>query len=244
MSTARLMDLARNRTLSDVIIPVWLPFAGAILTVLGSLVTLAGLVTRPNTATPEEMMAATGLTTLGILLFVLGSIVQLYVVYKWIDRRNKHFQRSREFFREVAEMLKKMGAGRAERMEHTLREMELEEARKEPIVWIILSLITMGLAFLYVLYFLTRDFYKHSMRETYLAEDVEAGLAELGLSAPPSRFRPLPERNAVIYQILTLIFSPFLIYWVYVLTNDPNNHFREHAVYEDGLISVLEKAAA
>lgn len=235
MSTARLMDLARNRASSDAIIPVWLPFAGAILAVLGSLVTLAGLMSRP---------VAAGLTTLGMLLFVLGGIIQLYVAYKWIDRRNRHFHRSREFFREVAGMLERMGAGRAERMEHTLREMEVEETRKEPIVWIILSLITMGLAFLYVLYFLTRDFYRHSMRETYLAEDVEAGLAELGLAAPPSRFRPLPERNAVIYLILTLIFSPFLIYWVYVLTNDPNNHFKEHAVYEDSLISVLEKAAA
>ncbi len=244
MSTARLMDLARARTSSDIVIPVWLPFAGALLTVLGSLVALAGLMTRQGMAAPEEALAATGLTTLGMLLFVLGGIVQLYVVYKWIDRRNKHFQRSREFFREVAGHLGKMGVGRAERMEHTLREMEVEETRKEPIVWIILSLITMGLAFLYVLYFLTRDFYKHSMREVYLAEDVEAGLAELGLAAPPSRFRPLPERNAVIYLILTLIFSPFLIYWVYVLTNDPNNHFKEHAVYEDGLIAVLEKAAA
>ena len=236
MSTSKLMDITRTRPSTDIIMPVWLPFIGYLIAIIGVLTTVAGMAMRRG-------MASAAVGSFGTLLIVVGAIINVYVIYKWIDRRNKHFRRSHEFFREIERILDKMGSPRAERISSILREMELEEQHKSPAVWVILSLLV-PLVILYVFYFLTRDFYQHSVREAHLVEEAEKGLEELGSPLPSRKYRPLPERNAVIYAVLTLLTGIFGVYWVYVLTKDPNEHFREHALYEDELVASLEKTLA
>ena len=49
---------------------------------------------------------------------------------------------------------------------------------------------------------------------------------------------PIPDRSFILYFILGLVTAGiFYIYWIYVLLEDPNNHFRQQAMIEDTIIS-------
>ena len=47
----------------------------------------------------------------------------------------------------------------------------------------------------------------------------------------------MSERSFAVYIILSVVTLGFFwVYWVYVLLNDPNNHFRQQASIEDTLM--------
>jgi hypothetical protein len=101
------------------------------------------------------------------------------------------------------------------------------------------------IAMLYVLYFLTNDFYKHERWEDGMISDTERALSSLGVLFIFHRNEPIPHRSFVLYLIVTIITGGiFGLYWEYTLIKDPNNHFASHAVYEPQLIQLLTPLAA
>ena len=127
-------------------------------------------------------------------------------------------------------------------LERIVRERELEEINREPIVWIILSIIVPLLIF-YVYYFLTKDYYEHERREDTFLEFLNATLNKLGLpTLTYKREKMIPKRSIVLYIILSIItLGIFTLYWVYVIIEDPNKHFKEHEKWENELMKILEK---
>ena len=127
----------------------------------------------------------------------------------------------------------------------TVREAKAEETEKNAVPWTFLSVIT-GIAALYVLYFLTKDFYKHERREDGFWEDTSKTLDKCSVKfSVPRRTETLPPRSFALYFILILItLGLFEIYWVYILLKDPNEHFRYHVQIEDQLLTALETATA
>jgi len=248
-----LFELKKIRAMAyetDYIMPLWLPFTPLVLFLAGLVAagTSRAFLARSkmgfHTALSAPVMPLTAL-----FLIIVALVIDLYVIYKWIDRRNKHFRRSRLFFNTILSFIRGKGVDDAQ-ARTLLREMELFEEEKNPVIYVVLllilgllpgvNIIAAPLLNLYIYYFLMKDFFNHSRREVMLSEQVEKALREIGVNPPPHRLESLPSRSFIIYLVLTVLtLGLFGFYWIYVLTNDPNNHFRNHALYEGDLISVF-----
>jgi len=255
----------REREYTDYIMPIWLPFIPVILAIISSIwITIVTLITSFSMSSvfkekvmaseykviveayrPQLAMIPMAFMSFISFLLIISLIVEVYVLYKWIDRRNKHFKRVKIMFREVLDYLRRVGSGKAEPhvglAERTLRDAEYEETDRSPIIWIILSIFIPFIIF-YIYHFLHKDFYKHEKREDGIADDIGKAVATLGGNEVRiRRVNPIPYRSTILYLVLTIITLGFFgLYWVYTLTVDPNNHFMEHRRWEDELIKALE----
>jgi len=245
---------------TDYIMPLWLPFLPAILAVVSFIIWFIiiaasiklGYAGGPmGPIRPHIVPAAfiTGLGTLGVVIIV-AAIINIYVLYKWISRRNDHFKRTRRLYKEILELLnvlsKDKKPAKIASLESIIKEMEVEETEKSAIIWIVLVLI-IGFLIFYVYHFLNRDFYKHERREAMLAENIADVLSELEATRVPRKifFEAVPKRNTILYIMLSfLTLGMFGFYWIYTVTKDPNEHFRLHRVWEEDLIHCLEILAA
>ena len=90
-----------------------------------------------------------------------------------------------------------------------------------------------------------KDFYKHERREDQFIRDLLGALTISGLNISlPYRNPPMPERSFALYVVLTIVTAGFFwVYWIYVLLNDPNHHFRQHMIIEDTLMAQLSGTA-
>src|SRR6266571_3111249 len=246
---------ARMRVESDsymsaawVIVPI-LPIVGGILFFTAIFLTAfsGGFATTPPTpgTTPTFAAGFFGL----LALFYIGTfvVVILYVImlYKLVKRRNAHFNRQRFLYEDLINMAKELASKKGvdlslplNNLDRTHREAMVEETEKSAALWAILTLVT-GIAALYIFYFLMKDFFKHERKEEMFIEDLNRALVTTGITVNlPRRTVPIPDRSFILYFILTLVtVGLFQIYWLYVLLEDPNNHFRQQALIEDTIIS-------
>ncbi|MCZ2855671.1 MAG: DUF4234 domain-containing protein [Candidatus Bathyarchaeota archaeon] len=203
---------------------------------------------------PEETVALpllAGLTILLALLAIIGFIVSIILRYKLVNRRNTHFKRQIFLFDDIVAAVKAIAAKKGVDVEvglasceRTVREAKAEETEKSAVLWAILSAFIF-LAEWYINYFLMKDFYKHERREDGFWEDLGKTLDKSGITfSVPRRTEATPNRSFVLYLIVTIItLGLFGIYWLYVLLNDPNEHFKYHMQIEDQLLSTLESIA-
>ncbi len=187
----------------------------------------------------------------GILLGlgIVSVIIYAYLTYTLIKRRNTHFARQWRLTEDLLNLVRSVASRKGSNidasvssMERTFREMKFEEGEKSAVLWTILTVISPIniVAGLYVLYFLTRDFHRHEKREDNLLEDLGRAFNQLNVAITTRRQKPIPERNYVLYVVLTIItLGLFGIYWLYTLIEDPNNHFRNHIQIEDEILSKL-----
>ncbi|MEB3845586.1 MAG: hypothetical protein GSR83_00890, partial [Desulfurococcales archaeon] len=119
----RLKQDIRLRDDADYIMPVWLPFISVILVFLGLIILLGGYLAEESASAPLmqatqenaeitgniEASVGAGIFGLSLALIVLGGFILLYVMYKWIDRRNKHFKRTVMFYRDLADYFEAKG---------------------------------------------------------------------------------------------------------------------------------------
>ena len=234
MSIETFRSHVNKRFETDYIMPIYLPFLPVALAIVG---VIAIFIYFPY-----------GLT-FGIILYASAAVIDIYVLYKWIKRRNDHFRRQILEMKTIVDLIRKKSFQskidvdeQIDSLNNLVRESEYEETEKSAALWIILTLLVSVLIF-YVYHFLTKDFRKHEFREERFLEVLNRTLEKIGL--PSLAFRRehyIPERNTVLYVILTVLtIGLFGFYWVYVLTKDPNNHFKEQIRWEDELISIFEK---
>lgn len=239
---------------TDYIMPLWLPFLPAILIIIGLFtwlfVILASMSLSYTHPTISRSLIRSPITTSGSEAFlattIVATMINIYVLYKWISRRNDHFKRVRKLYREVVDLLSSISKdkkpARLATLESIVREMETEETERSTIVWIILTFIV-GFLIFYIYHFLNRDFYKHELRESMIAENLSHVLKELGFTETPRKisFESIPKRNTVLYIVLTILtLGLFGLYWIYTITKDPNEHFKLHKVWEDDIIYCFE----
>ena len=231
-----------------VIVPI-LPVVASILFFTGIFLTAlsGGFVTTPPTPGTTPMFAAgfAGLLAIFVVgIFAVG-ILYVFMLYKLVKRRNAHFNRQRFLYEDLINMAKDLASKKGvdlslplNNLDRTHREAMVEETEKSAALWVILTLVT-GIAGLYVFYFLMKDFFKHERREDLFIDDLNRALITNGFTVNlPRRNVPIPDRSFILYFILSFItFGLFQIYWLYVLLEDPNNHFRQQALIEDTIIS-------
>ncbi len=248
----RIEEYVRRREFTDYIMPLWLPFLPMIIFLIADVIFFASLYahTVKSTVTFEyyrlygiddEIVEALGWTTIVLLflLYLLSCIINVYVIYKWIWRRNEHFKRVKLLFNAIKDLLKERGYN-VSRLEMVCMEIEVEETEKNAVLWTLLPFVPYvgWILLIYVYHFLNKDFYRHERREDYYLNVLSSLLPDFSYV----RYNQIPERNTILYFVLTLVtFGFFGFYWIYTLTNDPNNHFIEHRRWEDQLLNVLRR---
>lgn len=249
MEISEIRDRVERRE-KDHIMPVYLPFLPAVLALVSTVLFIAGIFLGlghskfPFTG-PKIMMdfpiAVPFAVVTGIVISIGALILGVYVLYKWIDRRNLHFKRVRLLYKDVLDFLEERGAEKdARRAKRTLREIESESDEKSPAIWIVLSIVFNPVV-LYVFHFLTRDFFKHETRENFLLEDISDAIESAGGEFKFEEYGTIEDRNTILYIVLTIVtLGVFGFYWIYALTKDPNEHFQQSSRVEGALLDSLE----
>ncbi|MDG6939042.1 MAG: DUF4234 domain-containing protein [Nitrososphaerota archaeon] len=226
--------------------PLWmlLPLASAV--VAAGAVAVGFLSSFSGGVTPAGAVAG-AFSSLWVL--IIPQLLYLYFWYMMIRRRNQHFQRQAKFFADLGQALRdaagKKGADVGpflSSMGGAQRQAQPDESEKSAVLWVVLMLVPFVsvIAYLYVFYFLTRDFYRHERIEDGMLADAAKALSLVGAELTFHRARPLPSRSFALYLVLTLVtLGLFGIYWVYTLIQDPNEHFVAQAQFEDSVMQLF-----
>jgi hypothetical protein len=187
--------------------------------------------------------------------FTLG-IYAIYIHYKLIDRQQNHFKRMGRFNEDLFKVISERAevTGRGEEMRRELDELRvlnddyqrLQRGKERSAgLWTFLSVITFGILFFYVLYFLNDDLRKHQAAEAEYIEKASHTLNKLGIGRHPVVVEQVvPDRSFALYLVLTIVTLGFFeIYWAYVRIKDGNDHFLEHDRFEDQLVGLIRAAA-
>lgn len=225
---------------TDRIIPIWLPYISIVLTLIAILI--GGI-----TIIAGDILIGIGLTIFAIIAGIAGAIIFILVLYKLINRLNKHSERTIMFYSIIANILDEIRSPNATNFKLRVDELKVTTKERNPLLWIILVLIFPLLLF-YVYHFLNKDFYKHSYREYLLLDilDNEFKRANISTVLNPEELYRVPSRNTILFIILTIITLGFFkLYWTYTLVNDPNKHFKSHSILEkkiiDGFTEMISK---
>ncbi|RLI85122.1 MAG: hypothetical protein DRO98_07495, partial [Archaeoglobales archaeon] len=169
--------------------------------------------------------------------------INVYVVYKWVSRRNEHFKRQRLLFNSIKDFLKSKGFD-VSGLETICMEVDIEETEKNAVLWALIQFVPYvgGFLLIYVYHFLNKDFYRHEKREEHFLSALSNVLSKAGFDFSYIRYNTIPDRSTILYLVLTILtFGFFGLYWVYTLTKDPNNHFVEHRKWEDTMLNILRR---
>jgi hypothetical protein len=187
--------------------------------------------------------------------FTLG-IYSIYVHFKLIQTQQEHFKRMGRFNDDLLKLVEERAEDIGRYQQHT---RDIEELRtinedfqrlqrgkeRSPGLWIVLSIITLGLAFLFVLWFLNADMVAHQRAERDYLEKASQLLVKLGIGKHPVAVdEVVPNRSYPLFLLATIFtLGLFELYWAYVRIKDVNMHFDEHDRFEDQLISVIRANA-
>lgn len=184
----------------------------------------------------------------GIIGFI--NLVSSFIInYLLINRRRNHFQRQNYLFYEIDKVLFYFGKEHNVDLDfiHSDNNKSVMEENydheRSPILWSILSVFIPFIQ-LYVFYFLMNDFYMHERFEDVYWDGIKKALDKFGINFSYfPRKKVVPNRSFVLYLILTIVSAGlFIVYWIYVLIKDPNEHFKYHIEIENQLLSSIESA--
>lgn len=232
------VDRARR---TDYIMPTILPFMPAILLPIGALMLIIGIIIA---VLAPRGRSGLELATMGMIVIIIAIVLNFYIVYRWIKRRNEHFSRTLLFFDVVAEVAELLNFRKTPLIKSRLNELrEVNSRERSAVANTILTIVPLYIYYVY--HFLNKDFSKHSEKEKLLLAEL---IDEIREKAPTfirriEEFKSVPERSTFLYLILTLITGLFLIYWVYTLTKDPNDHFESHSLLEREILNALKEIA-
>jgi hypothetical protein len=192
-----------------------------------------------------------------VLSLITFGIYAIYAHYKLIQREQEHFERMARFnddlFKLTEEQAEDTDRARdfapqldeLRGMNEDFRRLQSKDERS-PALWIILSILTFGLAYFYIYWFLHADLVKHQRAEAEYIEKTSMLLNKLGIGKHPVTVEQVVgERSYGLYLLLSIVTLGFWgIYWNYTFFKDGNNHFREHQRFEDQLMSVIRMGAA
>lgn len=241
MEISEIKRRARNRE-EDYVMPLYLPFLPMLLTIVTVFLAVVSFVLGGILfGSGPALGLGISIAILIIPIAVISAILWIYVLYKWIDRRNNHFKRVELFYEDFIDFLEEKGSEKAAKnARRTLRELKSEMDEKSAILWVILSIIFTPIIF-YVYHFLTRDFYKHEQKENFLIEDIEEAVQASGGDFKFEDYDAVEDRNTILYIVLTIItLGIFGLYWIYTITKDPNKHFKQSSLTEKALLDSLE----
>ncbi len=166
----------------------------------------------PNEAKPDRIM--------WFSMWFLGSIASFGLAffplfYYSVDRRNGHFQRQQEFERRVASSFKK---------EWNPTALRYRNAK----AWA--ASIILILPIFAISYLLSKDLNEHEIHQNNF----------LTVFFPERKYGPqrIPIKKCALITAFTLGFG--VVYWLYIIVNVYNNHFKEQHHIEHELLKLME----
>lgn len=184
---------------------------------------------------------ASGAICMGwVVAIIVGMIIVAYPWYIMIKRRTEHFKRDHYLADGILEYLEeKDSQGKADLSQElaTIRsltaEMQSEEKEKSPALYTLLIFIIPYIGLWYVLYFLMKDIYEHHRKIVIFEENTRNALNKLGKSVVVPSWKTLPDRNFILYLVLSCCVPFFGLYWMYTIIKDYNEHFKTQWKFED-----------
>lgn len=239
---SKVEELVGKAEKTDYIMPVILPFIPTIVQIIGGVLFMGGVFTTSGLTTGRIYSAF--LITMGIVVILVGIVMNFWVIYRWIKRRNEHFERSLLYYETLVELAEKLDFKRGVILKSRLNELrEINRKMRSALANTILTILPFYIYYVY--HFLNKDFAKHSEREKLFLAELFDELRERfpSFTRRIDEVVSVPERSTLLYLILTWVTGLFLIYWVYTLTKDPNKHFESHYVIERDVLVALKEMA-
>jgi hypothetical protein len=233
---ATILEAVRIRGETDRIVsPLWMlaPLLGIVVSIV---MLILGLL-----ISPEAMLLFT------FAGFIIAIVISVYPLYLLIKRRSAHFRRDASLRSGIIEYLKARAVSQKVEISSEVATMNVvhseslgEEREKSAVVWIVLSIVTLGILGLYVLYFLTKDPPNHDHRQISFMQQAQSAASKLGMTVVVPTWKSLPDRSFFLYLVLDFFtVGLFGIYWDYVLFKDFNEHFKAQWIFEDQLVSTI-----
>jgi hypothetical protein len=189
-------------------------------------------------------------TALGWTVLTLG-IFSFYVIYRLVGRMRDHNARRLELFegsidfawdeagrRGLQEELTPSFQRAASHLE-VMRQMTRDF--REPVVWVVLSIIARGIVDIIAFVLLDQDLVRHDRAEVGVEYELSLIYGRLGQHVPsPDQNRVKGQDNYVGRIIATICsFGFYMFWWFYNQMEEPNRHFRENRVQEDALADAV-----
>jgi hypothetical protein len=175
-----------------------------------------------------------------------GGVYSLYVLYQLVRRSRDHNRRRLELLEAAAAFTWEQAQARGltdelrpefERVSQQMRVLgSLTNAFRDPALWVVLTLVTGGIAQYVAWTLLDGDLVRHEEAERTIESDLGAIYARLG--RPIADLDPRQKgRHNVVGRIIATIASLglYAIWWMRDVMNDGNAHFEQNWRFEDDL---------
>lgn len=191
-------------------------------------------------------------SALGWTVLTLG-IYGLYVFYQMVRRMRDHNERRLEFLDASLTFAWDEAGRRGLQQELTpsfqraaahvavLRRMTFEF--RDPVIWLIISILVRGLAEIVAFVLLDQDLVKHDRSEVGIEYELSLIFSRLGHPMPsPDQTRVHRENNYAARIVATVFsFGIYLFWWYYNQFSEPNGHFAVNWQYEDIVVAAAQQ---
>jgi hypothetical protein len=190
-------------------------------------------------------------TALGWTVLTLG-IYGFYVFYQLVRRMRDHNARRLELLDASLTFGWEQAGSRGLQEELTpsfqrasahldvLRRMTSDF--RDPVIWVLLSIVASGIVHLVAFILLDQDLVKHDRAEVGVEHEIALIYGRLGCPLPfPDASRVKGEHNYV-GRILAAIFSfgIYFLWWYHDMMQEPNRHFYANWAQEDALAAAVQ----
>jgi len=176
-------------------------------------------------------------------------IYNIVTYYRMIKRMSKHYERQHMLYHDILTYMieyayeKDINVETLNELKYGISRVECTEEVLSPGMWLIVSIMTLGIAGLYPLYRFTVEPYNHDIFEDEMLSKINNILCTWGVIGQPIIKKTHCKRRSffkyLLFTIITL--GSFAIYWSYVTVDDFNRHFSEHENWENDLLENLSK---
>ncbi len=192
-------------------------------------------------------------TAFGWTLLTCG-IYLVYVVYQLVRRSRDHNARRLELLeaanavaweRAVAQGMTDELHGNFERVATHLEGLRrLAREFRDPVVWLVLSIIARGIVEIIVFVLLDGDLVKHDYDEGGAENELAFIFTRLGTPVAHPDPGRLHQPENYVGRILAAVFTCgiYSLFWLYNVMDDGNRHFATNWAWEDSLAQAVQQA--
>jgi hypothetical protein len=178
-----------------------------------------------------------------LLSFVTFGAAWFVMIYYLIKRRNEHFARQKKLEHLVLTRFRQLcSEAQSKQLGNTTGEKSNEDYGKSRNALQLTALTLLILPTFHVLRFLMEDLRKHEEHESVFLREVVSYTRDLKLSINLGSLTMATKSFELgHYLVLTLGTLGFAgVYWLYLIFNDYNRHFKRQWIFEDELLKTLK----
>ena len=243
---AMVFDAVRRRGDADRILSPWLAIVPVTLVIAMVFIMVTGFLWFPLEFGLTQAFTACSVVIIAAVVF------EGYIVFCLMRRRQDHFEMDALLRAGMIEYLTAAAMLDDVDLDAELSTMtwidsssRQDEPHRGPFLWTVLAVfvpIVSGIMFLALSYILTKESGKHHSNQDGFYRQMSSCLYKLGLEpvVPPS-WKPIPDRDPVLYLVISIFVPFFSIYWLYVIIADMNDHFMLQWEVEDYLVEVMRR---